>query len=82
MELVAWIIGGLCALVVLRNKKTWEGGIGPNTIRALTIVLGVPLILTLSAQKILEGQTVGAIVGGLLAIGVQKDRDGNPPPRS
>ena len=60
MELVAWIIGGLCALVVLRNKKTWEGGIGPNTIRALTIVLGVPLILTLSAQKILEGQTVGA----------------------
>lgn len=63
-------------LLVLTSKKTKELGIGSNTNRALTISLGVPLILTLSLQRVLEGQTVAAIVGLLLGLGAQRDKQG------
>ena len=59
----------------MRNKKTQDAGIGLNTTRALTISLGIPLILTLALQKFLNGETVAALAGGLLGLGIQRDKD-------
>lgn len=57
------------------NRKAREVGIGPQTIRALTISLGVPLLLTLALEKALMGETVAAVVGALLGLGIQRDKD-------
>lgn len=74
IEIVAWVIGALTAVLVLLNPKAQGAGIGDHTTRALTICLGVPLLLTLAMQKLLEPQTVAAIVAALLGIGIQKDK--------
>jgi hypothetical protein len=75
IELAAWVIGAVCALLVLLNKKARDSGIGPYTTRALTITLGIPLLLTLAMEKVLTGETIAALIGGLLGIGIQKDKD-------
>ena len=75
IEVGAWVIGAVCALLVLRNKKAQEIGIGPKTIQALTISLGIPLLLTLALQKILNAETIAALVGALLGIGIQKEKE-------
>lgn len=74
-EIAAWAIGSVCSLLVIRNKVTQAKGIGPKTIQALTISLGIPLLLTLALQKILSGETVSALIGGLLSIGIQKEKE-------
>jgi len=73
LEVAAWVVGAGCAAGVLLNKKAQTEGIGPYTIRALTVSLGVPLILTLAVEKILDAP-VAAILSGSLALGVQKDK--------
>ncbi len=75
IEAGVWTIGAVCAVLVIRNKVTQEKGIGPKTIQGLTISLGVPLLLTLALHKLLTGETIAALVGALLGIGVQKDRE-------
>lgn len=71
----AWLIGAICAVIAITSKKTREAGIGSYTIRALTISLGVPLLLTLALQKVLAGETIAALVGALLGLGIQKEKD-------
>jgi hypothetical protein len=71
----AWVIGAICAFLVIRNKVTQDKGIGPKTIQALTISLGVPLLLTMALQKLLTGETIAALVGALLGIGIQKEKE-------
>jgi len=75
IQIGAWVVGAVCALVVLRNQKTQTEGIGPYTTRALTITLGIPLLLTLAMERVLTGETTAALVGALLGIGIQKDKD-------
>jgi hypothetical protein len=70
-----WLIGAICAVFVVTNKKARDNGIGPYTIRALTISLGVPLLLTLALEKLLIGETVAALVGALLGLGIQKEKE-------
>jgi hypothetical protein len=43
----------IVAVLVLRNEKARTEGIGPYTVRALTISLGIPLLLTISLEKTL-----------------------------
>ena len=71
----AWVIGAICGFLVIRNKVTQDKGIGPKTIQALTISLGVPLLLTMALQKLLTGETIAALVGALLGIGIQKEKE-------
>jgi len=51
-EIAAWVVGAACALLAVLNPKTRSVGIGPNTIRALTVSLGVPLLLTLAMEMV------------------------------
>jgi hypothetical protein len=53
---------------------TEQKGIGPRFVQGLTISLGIPLLLTLATEKILTGETIAALVGSLLGIGIQKER--------
>jgi hypothetical protein len=71
----AWIIGAICAILAILNKVTREKGIGPKTVQTLTISLGVPLLLTLALEKLLVGETIAALVGALLGIGVQREKE-------
>lgn len=75
-EIAAWAIGAVSSLLVIRNKVTQDKGIGPKTIQALTICLGIPFLLTLAMQKLLSGETIAALVGGLLGLGIQKEKEG------
>jgi hypothetical protein len=70
-QIVAWIGGIVCALAIIASKRVREGGIGPYTTKALTICLGIPFIFSIAAQKILTGETVAALAGALLGIGIQ-----------
>jgi len=70
-----WGVAAICAVLAIRNKVTQERGIGPRTIQAITISLGVPLLLTLALEKILTGETTAALVGALLGIGIQKEKE-------
>jgi hypothetical protein len=74
----AWLIGGLCAVVILFGKKVREGGIGPQTTRALTICLGIPFLITMAADKVLSGDALAALAGALLGLGIQKASDTAP----
>lgn len=75
IEIIAWVAGLSCAFLVVRNQVTQQKGIGPQTIQGLTISLGVPLLLTLAAEKILTGETIAALVRSLLGIGIQKEKE-------
>ena len=75
IEVGGWATGLVCALIVLRNPKTQTDGIGTYTTRALTISLGIPLLLTLAMERLLTGETTAALVGALLGIGIQKDKE-------
>ena len=57
-RIVAWAAGVVCAVVIVSSKKVREGGIRPQTTRALTICLGLPFLLTLAVQKVFTGETV------------------------
>jgi hypothetical protein len=71
VQIAAWVAGTICAAVIVGSKKVREGGIGPQTIRALTICLGIPFLLTMAIQKVLNGETVAALSGALLGLGIQ-----------
>jgi hypothetical protein len=73
IEAGAWIIGaafGAGALFLARSK-----GIGSRTVQALVVALVVPLVFTLAVQKLLDGETVAALIGGLIGYGLPRDRE-------
>ena len=70
----AWAVGAICAVLALLKKKTRDDGIGPYTTRALTLSLGIPLLFTFGMERVLTGETIAALVGGLLGIGIQKEQ--------
>ncbi len=74
-ECLAFVIGGAVAIFVLRNKITQEKGIGARTIQALVVCLIGPIILALGLEKVLEGQTIAALVGALVGYGIPKAAD-------
>jgi hypothetical protein len=45
-------------------------GIGPQIRLTLAVCLIVPLIVILGSQKILNGETIAAIVGALVGAGI------------
>jgi hypothetical protein len=75
LEITAWIVGLVCAHTVFENPKTRQAGIGPKAIQALSLCLVVPLILTLGLEKILSGETIAAIIGGVVGFGLPKGSD-------
>jgi hypothetical protein len=75
IEIIAWTVGLISAFLIARNQVTQQKGMGPRTIQGLTISLGIPLLLTLALEKILTGETIAALVGSLLGIGIQKEKE-------
>jgi hypothetical protein len=75
IEIIAWTVGLICAVLIARNQVTQQKGIGPRIIQGLTISLGIPLLLTLALEKVLTGETIAALVGSLLGIGIQKEKE-------
>lgn len=75
LELLAWVIGAVFGLLAIRNQITQTKGIGPKTIQALTISIGIPFLLTLALEKVLNGETIAALAGSLLGIGIQKEKE-------
>lgn len=76
LEIVAGVImvAGVTGLFV---ERTWrKRGIGVRVIQLLTVILVLPIILILSLEGILKGETVatllGAVIGYILS-GIGKD---------
>ena len=60
----------LAALVGIFITKT--PGFGSAIIQALILSIGVPAIVILGLEKILNGQVVAGLLGGALGFGISK----------
>lgn len=52
-------------LLILHRIKT-DKGIGVRVIQFICVIMTIPGIMLLALEKILDGQTVAALMGGLL----------------
>ncbi len=75
IELVSLVVGGSVAVFVLRNPKTQQAGIGPNTRQALALSLLAPIVLILGIEKTLSNEAIAAIIGGLVGFGLPKGKE-------
>jgi hypothetical protein len=48
------------------NEKLNSGGIGARIIQFTTIALLIPCLIILGLEKIIQGETIATIVGGLI----------------
>ena len=76
LELVmgAIMVAGVAGLFI---ERTWrKRGIGVRVIQLLTVILVLPIILILSLEGILKGETVASLLGaviGYILSGIGKD---------
>ena len=68
IEITALVIGGFSAAIVLFTRRA--RGIGPQIRLTLVVCLIVPMIVILGLEKILNGETIAAIVGALIGAGI------------
>jgi hypothetical protein len=67
IEIVALVVGGTIAALVLRGGQ--KKGIGPQIRLTLAVCLIVPMVVILGLEKILTRETIAAIVGALVGAG-------------
>lgn len=60
------VVAILAAVGVVKTKKP---GWGPRSIQALVIAIGVPAVVILGLEGILNSQAVAAILGGIVGFG-------------
>jgi len=91
MDTKMWIELGMAALslaALIGIFITKTPGFGPAIIQALILSIGVPAIVILGLEKILNGQVVAGLLGGALGFGISKagkeapTRGGLEPPRA
>jgi len=77
--LEAAILLGTAVLVgiIVRHPKTIEKGIGPWTVQALTVVIGPSAIIVLAMLGVINGETVAALLGGVLGLGIASKGNSN-----
>ena len=64
---------GVVAIVTsIGVMKTKTQGRGPRSIQAIVIALGVPAVVILAMEGILNSQAVAAIIGGMVGFGAGK----------
>lgn len=66
VELVAGLTMPISALAILARAYKAKQPLGPHTIQFCTITFLVPLILILALEGVLDGATIGTILGGLI----------------
>jgi hypothetical protein len=83
---LAMAVLSLAALIGIFVTKT--AGFGPATTQAIILSIGVPAIVILGLENILNGQVVAGLLGGALGFGISKagkevpTRGGLEPPRA
>jgi hypothetical protein len=66
IEVLAAVAIPLAFLAVLIRAYLQPEGIGVRTVQLTTIGMVVPLILILGMENILEAQSIGTLIGGLI----------------
>lgn len=69
LEIATFIVALVVAVGVLKTKTP---GWGPRSIQAIIIALGVPAVIVLGLEGILNSQAISAILGALVGFGVGK----------
>ena len=75
MDTKMWIELGMAALsfaALVGIFLTKTPGFGSTIIQALILTMGVPAIVILGLEKILNGQVVAGLLGGALGFGISK----------
>ena len=67
---LAMAILSFAALIGIFVTKT--AGFGPAIIQALILSMGVPAVVILGLEKILNAQVVAGLLGGALGFGISK----------
>jgi len=75
IELVALVVGGLCAVMVLLVGR--QKGIGPQIRMALALCLITPVLLILGLEKIFSPETLAVTIGALIGAGVPATGSGS-----
>jgi len=66
IEIIAAATIALAPLAMLIDRYVGERGMGARAIQFTTVAMLLPTILILALEKILEGATVGTLIGGLI----------------
>jgi hypothetical protein len=69
LEIATFVVALVVAIGVLKTKTA---GWGPRSIQAIIIALGVPAVIVLGLEGILNSQAISAILGALVGFGVGK----------
>jgi hypothetical protein len=69
VEIAACALGAVVAIGVMMTKTS---GWGPRSIQAIIVALGVPALVVLGLEQILNSQAVAAILGAMVGFGVGK----------
>lgn len=70
-----WIEVAVCALgavAAIGVMKTKTAGWGPQSLSALSLVLGIPVLAILGLEKILDSQAIAALLGATVGFGAGK----------
>lgn len=54
---------GMCCFFY--NRTTTKKGIGARSIQFMAVIFLLPIIMVLALEKIIDGQTLGTLLGGL-----------------
>ena len=63
------VVALVAAIVVMKTKTA---GWGPRSIQAFVIALGVPAVVILGLEQILDSQAIAVLIGGMVGFGVGK----------
>jgi len=69
VEIAVCVMASVVALAVMKTKTP---GWGPRSIQAIIIALGIPAVIVLGMEQILNSQAVAAILGAMVGFGVGK----------
>lgn len=70
-----WVEIAVCTMacvLAIGVMKTKTSGWGPRSIQAIIIALGVPAVIILGLEQILNSQAIAAILGAMVGFGVGK----------
>ncbi|HXP83534.1 MAG TPA: hypothetical protein VN841_02370 [Bryobacteraceae bacterium] len=69
VEIAVCVMACMIAIGVMTTKTP---GWGPRSIQAITIALGIPAIVILGLEQVLNSQAIAAILGAMVGFGVGK----------
>lgn len=66
IEYAALVIMGLGLVTLFYNRKHTNKGIGKRVIQYTALVLALPILLILTLEKIISGETAATLIGTVM----------------